>query len=144
MSPQETSARPLTRLSDDERLFRDSVMEFARREIAPLVRQMDDEAKIPKSLVDRLFDLGVMGIEVPDALGGAGATLFHAVLAVEAVSSVDASVGVLIDVQNTLCVNALLKWASSDLQQRISGGSRAVRSVRTRYRKPDPAVMRLR
>jgi alkylation response protein AidB-like acyl-CoA dehydrogenase len=118
MSPQETSARPLTRLSDDERLFRDSVMEFARREIAPLVRQMDDEAKIPKSLVDRLFDLGVMGIEVPDALGGAGATLFHAVLAVEAVSSVDASVGVLIDVQNTLCVNALLKWASSDLQQR--------------------------
>ena len=118
MSLQETSARPLTRLSDDERLFRDSVVEFARRGIAPLVRQMDEEAKIPKSLVDKLFDLGVMGIEIPDALGGAGATFFHALLAVEAVSSVDASVGVMIDVQNTLCVNAFLKWASSDQQQR--------------------------
>jgi alkylation response protein AidB-like acyl-CoA dehydrogenase len=120
-------ASPLTRLSDDERLFRDSVAEFARREIAPLVRRMDDEAKIPKALVDSLFGLGVMGIEVPEPLGGAGATFFHAVLAVEAMSSVDAAVGVVIDVQNTLCVNAILKWASSGQQERylprLAGGT---------------------
>jgi alkylation response protein AidB-like acyl-CoA dehydrogenase len=118
---------PLTRLSDDERLFRDSVAEFARREIAPLVRRMDDEGKIPQGLLDNLFGLGVMGIEVPEPLGGAGATFFHAVLAVEAVSSVDAAVAVVIDVQNTLCVNAFLKWASTAQQERylprLAGGT---------------------
>jgi alkylation response protein AidB-like acyl-CoA dehydrogenase len=109
---------PLTRLSEDEALFRDSVLEFARREIQPLVREMDDRAKISRSLVDRLFDLGVMGIEIPESYGGAGASFFHAVLAVEALSSVDPSVGVLVDVQNTLVVNALLRWATDDLKDR--------------------------
>ena len=101
----------LTALSDDERLFRDSVYEFADRDVRPLVRQMDDEAKIPRDLVDRLFSLGVMGIEIPDGLGGGG-TFFHSVLAVEALSRVDPSVGVLVDVHNTLVINALLRWAS--------------------------------
>jgi alkylation response protein AidB-like acyl-CoA dehydrogenase len=107
----------LTTLSDDERLFRDSVYEFADREIRPHVRAMDEEARIPKALIERLFDLGVMGIEIPEELGGGGGTFFHAVLAVEAVSRVDPSVGVLVDVQNTLVINALLRWAGGDLQR---------------------------
>jgi len=109
---------PLTRLAEDEQLFHDSVLEFARREIAPLVREMDDHAKIPRALIDKLFELGVMGVEIPEESGGAGATFFHAVLAVEALSCVDASVGVLVDVHNALCINAFLRWASEDQKQR--------------------------
>ena len=112
------SPSPLTRLTEDESLFRDSVVEFATREIKPLVREMDDHAKMPRSLIDRLFQLGVMGIEIPDTHGGAGGTFFHSVLAVEALSSVDPSAGVLVDVQNTLVINALLRWGSVDQQQR--------------------------
>src|SRR5688572_4805902 len=78
---------------------------------------MDEEAKIPRQLIERLFELGVMGIEIPEELGGGGGTFFHAVLAVEAVSRVDPSVGVLIDVQNTLVINALLRWATGEVQQ---------------------------
>jgi alkylation response protein AidB-like acyl-CoA dehydrogenase len=101
----------LTRLSQDEALFRDSVYEFADREIRPHVREMDQLAKIPPRLIDSLFDLGVMGIEVPESYGGAGATFFHSVLAVEALSQVDPSIGVLVDVQNTLVINAFNRWA---------------------------------
>ena len=79
---------------------------------------MDEQAKIPRALIDRLFDLGVMGIEVPESLGGGGATFFHAVLAVEAFSRVDPSIGVCVDVQNTLFINALLRYGSDDLKQR--------------------------
>ena len=107
----------LTTLTDDERLFRDSVYEFADRDIRPLVRQMDDEATMPRDLIERLFALGVMAIEIPDELGGAGATFFHSVLAVEALSRVDPSVGVLVDVHNTLVINALMRW-STDQQKR--------------------------
>ena len=118
---------PLTTLADDERLFRDSVYEFADREIRPHVRHMDEEAKIPRQLIDRLFELGVMGIEVPEAFGGAGGTFFHAVLAVEALSRVDPSIGVLADVQNTLVINALLRWATDAQKQayltRLAGGT---------------------
>ena len=105
---------PLTRLTEDETLFRASVLEFADREIRPLVREMDDQAKMPRGLIDRLFEMGLMGIEIPETHGGAGATFFHSVLAVEALSSVDPSVGVLVDVQNTLVINALLRWGSDD------------------------------
>ena len=108
----------LTELSDDERLFRDSVYEFADREIRPHVRDMDETAHIPRTMIDKLFELGVMGIEVPEATGGGGGTFFHAVLAVEALSRVDPSVGVLVDVHNTLVINALLRWASDELRQR--------------------------
>src|SRR5262245_57248585 len=76
----ETAAQPLTALSEDERLFRDSVYEFADREIRPLVREMDEHAKIPAALIEKLFDLGVMGIDIPDTYGGGGATFFHSVL----------------------------------------------------------------
>jgi alkylation response protein AidB-like acyl-CoA dehydrogenase len=109
--------QPLTTLSEDEALFRDSVYEFASREIRPLVREMDEQAKMPRSLIDKLFELGVMGIEVPEKHGGAGASFFHAVLAVEALSRVDPSVGVLVDVQNTLVINALLRWGSDELKK---------------------------
>lgn len=112
------SAQPLTVLAEDERIFRDSVFEFADQQVRPLVRQMDEEAKIPRQLIDRLFELGVMGIEIPESYGGAGARFFHAVLAVEALSRVDPSVGVLVDVQNTLVINALLRWGSDAVKQR--------------------------
>jgi alkylation response protein AidB-like acyl-CoA dehydrogenase len=108
----------LTQLSEDEALFRDSVYAFADREIRPLVRDMDEKARIADGLIAKLFDLGVMGIEIPETFGGAGATFFHAVLAVEALSRVDPSVAVLVDVQNTLVVNALLRWGSDEIKQR--------------------------
>ena len=118
---------PLTTLAEDERLFRDSVYEFADREIRPHVRHMDEEAKIPRHLIDRLYQLGVMGIEVPETSGGAGGTFFHAVLAVEALSRVDPSIGVLVDVQNTLVINALLRWGNAEQQRswlsRLAGGA---------------------
>ena len=110
-------ATALTTLSDDERLFRDSVYEFADREIRRHVREMDESAHMPRDLIDKLFALGVMGIEVPEPAGGAGGTFFHAVLAVEALSRVDPSIGVLVDVQNTLVINALQRWASDELKR---------------------------
>src|SRR5437660_8571283 len=110
--------QPLTTLAEDERLLRDSVYQFADKEIRPLVREMDEQAKIAPALVDKLFDLGVMGIEVPDSYGGGGASFFHSVLAVEALSRVDPSIGVLVDVQNTLVINALLRWGSDDVRRR--------------------------
>jgi len=108
----------LTTLSDDERLFRDSVAEFAAREVRPLVRQMDEEAHVAPGLIDKLFDLGVMGIEIPESYSGSGGTFFHSVLAVEALSRVDPSIGVIVDVQNTLVINALLRWATDDVKRR--------------------------
>jgi alkylation response protein AidB-like acyl-CoA dehydrogenase len=110
--------QPLTVLSDDEALFRDSVREFANAQVRPLVREMDEHAKIPRSLVDQLFDLGVMAIEIPETYGGAGASFFHSVLAVEELSRVDPSIGVLVDVQNTLVINALMRWGNDDIKRR--------------------------
>ena len=109
---------PLTSLSDDEQLLFDSVLEFARGEIAPRVREMDEQAAFPADLLPKLFDLGVMGIEIPDGFGGGGGTFFHAVLAVEALAQVDASVAVLVDVQNTLVINALTRWGRDELKGR--------------------------
>jgi alkylation response protein AidB-like acyl-CoA dehydrogenase len=103
-------------LADDERLFHDTVRAFAEREIAPLVREMDASAHMPRPLIDKLFDLGIMAVEVPETLGGQGARFFHSVLAVEAISRVDPAVAVLVDVQNTLVINALLRWGSEPLQ----------------------------
>ncbi len=103
---------PLTVLAEDEVIFRDSVRQFAEARVRPLVREMDEHAKMSRPLIDALFALGLMGIEVPETYGGAGGTFFHSVLAVEELSRVDPSVGVLVDVQNTLVVNALLRWGS--------------------------------
>jgi alkylation response protein AidB-like acyl-CoA dehydrogenase len=114
----EASSQPLTTLSEDERLFRDSVYEFAGREIRPHVREMDEHAKIGRPLIDKLFDLGVMGIEIPESYGGGAASFFHSALAVEALSRVDPSIGVLVDVQNTLVINAVMRWGSDDIKRR--------------------------
>ena len=102
----------LTQLSPDETLFRDTVRDFARAEIAPLVRSMDEEQKFEPKLLRKLFELGLMGVQVPEQYGGAAGTLFEAVLAVEEISAVDPAVGVLVDVQNTLVISALMRWAS--------------------------------
>jgi alkylation response protein AidB-like acyl-CoA dehydrogenase len=110
--------QPLTVLAEDEIIFRDSIREFADAQVRPLVREMDEHAKIPRALVDKLFDLGVMGIEVPETYGGAGGRFFHSVLAVEELSRVDPSIGVLVDVQNTLVINALLRWGNDDVKRR--------------------------
>ncbi len=111
-------AQPLTVLAEDEVIFRDSVREFAEARVRPLVREMDEHAAIPRSLVDQLFDLGVMAIEIPETYGGAGGRFFHSVLAVEELSRVDPSVGVLVDVQNTLVINALLRWGNEEIKRR--------------------------
>ncbi len=109
---------PLTDLLDDERLLQTSVAEFAATVVQPLVRQMDADAAIPRDLVDRLFALGIMGVEIPERLGGVGGRFFQAVLAVEALARVDPAVAVLVDVQNTLVANAILRWGRQDQQER--------------------------
>ena len=118
MSETMTASPALTRLAEDEVLFRDSVYEFADKEIRPIAREMDEHAKMSPELIRKLFELGVMSVEIPESYGGAGGTFFHSVLAVESVSRVDPSVGVLVDVQNTLVINALLKWGTDEIKRR--------------------------
>ncbi len=108
----------LTRISDDEQLFFDTVLAFAKERIAPKVHEMDERAALDPALLPALFDLGVMGIEIPERYGGSGASFFSAILAVEALACVDPSVSVLVDVQNTLVNNALLRWASEEQKLR--------------------------
>ncbi|QHN05574.1 acyl-CoA dehydrogenase [Granulicella sp. WH15] len=110
--------RALTQLSEDELLFQQSVEQFARERIAPLSRQMDETQQLDAGLLKQLFELGLMGIEIPEQYGGAGGTFFEAILAVEAISAADPAVGVLVDVQNTLCINALARWANDGQKQR--------------------------
>jgi alkylation response protein AidB-like acyl-CoA dehydrogenase len=117
--PAEALSLPLTQLTEDERLLRAAVREFADARIRPVAREMDEHAKIPRTLIDQLFDLGVMGVEIPEAFGGAGGRFFQAVLVVEELSRVDPSVGVLVDVQNTLVVNAVLRWGHADLKSAL-------------------------
>ena len=105
---------PLTVLSDEEQMFQQSVRDFAIEKIRPLVHQMDHDAAMSKDLIRNFFELGIMGIEVPDQWGGAGSSFFNAVLVVEELSHVDASCGVLVDVQNTLVNNAIIRWGNED------------------------------
>ncbi|MGB7547785.1 MAG: acyl-CoA dehydrogenase [Terracidiphilus sp.] len=118
MADTSRTPSPLTQLSEEEQLFYSTVRKFADETIAPLVRQMDDEQQLAPGLVARLFALGLMGIEIPEELGGAGGTFFDAVLAIQAVSTVDPAVAVLIDVHNTLTINALRRWGSEAQQRR--------------------------
>lgn len=111
--------QPLTSLTEDETLLRQSVREFAETRVRPLVREMDEHAKMDQGLIKDLFGLGIMGVEIPEAHGGAGGTFFHSVLVVEELSRVDPSVGVLVDVQNTLVINAILRWGSKAIQDRL-------------------------
>ena len=109
----------LSALGEDEALFFDSVLEFAQREIGPHVRAMDETGELRQDVLDQLFEFGLMGIEVPEEYGGQGGTFFDAVLAVQAISRVDPSVSVVVDVQNTLVINALLRWADGAQKRRF-------------------------
>jgi alkylation response protein AidB-like acyl-CoA dehydrogenase len=115
---EESLVRPLTTLSEDEQMFRDSVREFAEGEIRKRVEEMDEQAHLDPSILQQCFDLGLMGIETPEEFGGAGGSFFQAILAVEELSRVDASVGVVVDVQNTLVNNAIIRWANQDQKKK--------------------------
>jgi butyryl-CoA dehydrogenase/short/branched chain acyl-CoA dehydrogenase len=108
----------LTDLSSDEQLFRDTVRKFAVAEIGPLVRSMDESQQMDSKLLRQLFELGLLGVEIPEQYGGPAGTFFETILAVEEISAVDPAVGVLVDVQNTLCINALRRWATEEQKQR--------------------------
>src|SRR5215469_5461712 len=103
---------PLTQLSDEELLFRDTVRRFAKQQVAPCVREMDQAGVFHKELIRQFFEMGLMSIEIPEEFGGQGGSFFQAILAVEELSAVDPSAGVIVDVQNTICNNALLRWAT--------------------------------
>ena len=112
-----TDTQPaLTTLSEQEQMFQEMVRDFATAEIAPKVREMDEAQQIDAGIIQQLFDLGLMGIEIPEIYGGTGADFFTSVLVVEELSRVDPSIGVLVDVQNTLVVNAFNRWGSEELK----------------------------
>ena len=114
---------PLTLLAEDESLFRDTCRSFAEERIKPHVRRMDEEGKLDPGLIPELFQLGLMGIHIPEELGGGGGTFFMSVLAVEEISRVDASFGVFVDVQNTLVNNAIMRWATEEQKQQVSAAA---------------------
>src|SRR5438094_6435781 len=109
---------PLTTFAEDEILFRDNIRQFAEDKVRPLVKEMNEKAVFGQGLVDQFFQLGLMGIEIPEQVGGAGGKFFEAILAVEELSRADASAGVIVDVQNTLVNNALLRWATAEQKKR--------------------------
>jgi alkylation response protein AidB-like acyl-CoA dehydrogenase len=115
---QQVVPMALTQLADDEQMFRDTVRRFAVEQIGPLVRGMDESQQMDPALIRRLFELGLMGIEIPEEYGGGGGSFFNAILAVEEISAVDPSVGVMVDVQNTLCINALIRWANAEQKKK--------------------------
>ncbi len=110
--------QPLTQLSEEERMFQMSVRRFAREQIGPYVREMDETSTFRKDILAKLFEMGLMGIEVPEEYGGQGGSFFQAVLAVEELAAVDPSASVVVDVQNTLVNNALIRWANAEQKQR--------------------------
>lgn len=110
--------QPLTFLSEDEALFQSTVRQFAQEQIRPYVREMDEAGVFRSDILTQFFQMGLMGIEIPEELGGQGGSFFQAVLAVEELSAVDPAAGVIVDVQNTLSINALLRWASTEQKTR--------------------------
>src|SRR5213594_3691182 len=117
--PELTTAPPLTKLSEEEELFRDTVRDFAEREVRPRVAAMEQASTVDPALLAKCFELGLMGIDIPESHGGAGGSLLMTVLAVEELSAVDASVAIFVDVQNTLVNTLLRKWASDDVKRRF-------------------------
>lgn len=112
------SVPPLTQLSEDEQFFYDTVKDFAEEKIRPLVRTMDEQASLDKNLPKQFFKMGLMGIEVPEKYEGSGSTFFMSILAIEALSTVDASASVVVDVQNTLVNNAFMNWGNEPLLEK--------------------------
>jgi butyryl-CoA dehydrogenase/short/branched chain acyl-CoA dehydrogenase len=117
-SARELTPQPLLVLTEDEQLFRDTIRKFAEESIRPLVKEMDERGKMDHSLIEQFHQLGLMGVEIPEQYGGGGGTFFEAILAVEELSRVDPSVGVLVDVQNTLVNNALIRWTTEAQKQK--------------------------
>jgi len=115
---QLSNPAPLTSLSEDEIMFRDNVRRFAEDKVRPLAKEMDEKAVFDHGLIDQFFQLGLMGIEVPEQYGGAGGKFFESILAVEELARADASAAVIVDVQNTLFGNAILRWANEDQKKR--------------------------
>lgn len=109
---------PLTHLTEDESMLRDAAADFAKSVIAPKVHEMEKNAKLDKDIIKQFFEMGLMGIDIPEEYGGAGGTFMMSILAIEEISKVDASVGVFMDVQNTLVNNAFVRWGSEDVKQR--------------------------
>ncbi len=110
---REAPPQPLTALSEEEKFFQTTVRKFAREQIRPHVREMDEAGVFRKDIIRQFFEMGLMGIEIPEEFGGQGGSFFQAILAVEELSAVDPSAGVIVDVQNTICNNALLRWATA-------------------------------
>src|SRR5437879_6097084 len=126
--------QPLTTLTEDEVLFRDNIRQFAEDRVRPLAKEMDEKGIFDKDLIHEFFQLGLMGIEIPEQYGGGGAKFFEAILAVEELSRVDASAGVVVDVQNTLVNNALLRWGNPEQKKRYlpTDSGRSPRAQRQR------------
>src|SRR5215471_3479044 len=115
---QDSPVRPLTTINEEEALFRQSVREFSGQQIKPLAAEMDEAGKFSPDLIKQFFELGLMGIGIPEEYGGQGGSFFNSIIAVEELSRADASAGVIVDVQNTLVNNAVLTWANEDQKQR--------------------------
>src|SRR5215472_7932861 len=113
-----TQSAPLTSFTEDENLFRENIQQFAEEKIRPRVKEMDEKGVFEHALIEQFFQLGLMGIEIPEQYGGAGGRFFESILAVEEISRVDPSAGVIVDVQNTLVNNALLRWTTEDQKKR--------------------------
>src|SRR5215470_350340 len=118
MPVMESAAPALTALSEEEKLFQSTVRRFAREQIAPHVREMDEASLFRKDILRQFFELGLMGVEIPDEYGGQGGSFFQCILVVEELSAVDPSAGVIVDVQNTIVNNAVLRWASDEQKRR--------------------------
>jgi alkylation response protein AidB-like acyl-CoA dehydrogenase len=114
-----TATQPLTMLSEEEVMFRDAVREFAESEVRPFVQEMDEAAHFRSEIIPRFFELGLMGIEVPERWGGTDGSIFMAMLAIEELARVDASAAIYVDVHNTLVNNAILRWASDEQKARL-------------------------
>lgn len=109
---------PIIRLNEEEEMFREAVLDFAREQIAPHVMEMDQKAQFRRELLDQFFELGLMGIDIPEAYGGTGGNFFMSILAIEALASVDASAAIYVDVQNTLVNNAFMRWGNEAIKQK--------------------------
>src|SRR5271165_302402 len=114
----QSAATPLTVLNEEERMFQATVRRFAKERIAPHVRAMDETGIFRKELLREMFSLGLMGIEIPEEYGGQGGSFFQAVLAVEALAAVDPSAAVIVDVQNTIANNVIIRWGTDDQKRR--------------------------
>src|SRR5574340_516102 len=137
-TPSATARPPLTCLSDEETMFRDAVAAFADEQVRPRVRAMERAGRLDQALIPQFFELGLMGIEVPECHGGAGGTLFMVALAVEAMSRVDPSAAILMDVQNTLANYPILRYGTD--AQRAEFLPRLTRSVVGAYALSEPGA----